>query len=154
MARLPSWLLIFLFVLGQPVPHVHAGDDVSAPHSTRPHFHLSVGHHHAHTHADDDAQTDVKHGHAHHHEHPQLQTGSAGIHHSCITRHDDDAVYLNNSLSVPRRAVDWRPYGTPLDCVFLNLTLGTPPTSVIFLPANPGGNRAVPRFLRYTVLLI
>lgn len=83
MSRLVALLLIPLCLLGQPMPHSHAGSRSDEPgdHSSRPHVHL--GHHHSHSHSR---------GHQHHHEDesPAETSVFAG------TDHDGDAIYLGD----------------------------------------------------------
>lgn len=109
MHRFVSLLLIPVFVLGQPLPHSHAGMNggESEGHSQRPHFHLSVDHHHGHT----------GEGHHHHHHHHPHEQGDPSELHAELTfsnvfsipvDHDSDAVYLadtdwtvSRTVSVP-----------------------------------------------------
>lgn len=86
MNRLVSLLLVPFFVLGQALPHSHAGTGVLQPdgHSTRAHFHLVVGHHQDHDYEHD-----------HHHTGDQAEAGhseSAAL--SVPGDHDSDAIYL------------------------------------------------------------
>ena len=97
MNRLVSLLLIPFFVLGQAMPHTHAGTGVTEPngHDLRPHVHLNGythGHHHPHGHAhshDDD----------HNHAAPREQA-STGERAGPISRlipstdHDSDTIYF------------------------------------------------------------
>lgn len=109
MNRLTSLLLIPFFVLGQAVPHTHAGTGVTEPngHDLRPHVHLNGhthDHHHPHGHAHPHGQAH-SHGHAHSHDddhnhaalHEQASTGEqAGPNSRLIppTNHDSDAIYF------------------------------------------------------------
>ena len=97
MRLLVSLLLIPVFVLGQMLPHSHAGSGVAEPdgHSIRPHIHLR-GHHH-----DAEVQGDDEH-HGHRHdggEHCESEHASENspIGLSEPTEHDSDAVYLPES---------------------------------------------------------
>jgi hypothetical protein len=81
MNGLLSLLLIPFFVLGQTLPHSHAGTDVaeSSGHALRPHVHL-----HGHEHSHDD-----------HHKHAdESDTTSPWDLLSPTAEHDSDAVYL------------------------------------------------------------
>lgn len=96
MNRFVSLLLIPLFVLGQVLPHSHAGSGVVEPddHSARPHVHLSHSHH---EHGD---------GHEHGHEHDTVVSsldGFTATPHSA--NHDHDAVYFAASTVFASRAV-------------------------------------------------
>ncbi len=103
MLRFVSLLLIPFFVLGQPLPHSHAGSHVSEPsdHAERPHVHLH------------------SHGHSHdHHQHAaDTEATSASDVVSLAAEHDSDAIYLAskdqssilpaNSISIDVFATDW-----------------------------------------------
>ncbi|QEG41304.1 hypothetical protein [Roseimaritima ulvae] len=81
MTRFISLLLIPFLVLGQCLPHSHAGSGVAEPdgHALRPHVHL-----HAHDHA-----------HGDHHEHAdESESSSPSDSLSPAADHDSDAVYL------------------------------------------------------------
>ncbi|MFG0261361.1 MAG: hypothetical protein ACF788_03125 [Novipirellula sp. JB048] len=89
MVRFVSLLLIPFFVLGQALPHSHAGTGMVEPdgHALRPHLHLHSHDHHHH------------HGDEHHHHHAEVQDPgaqaagiSAGI--FPVPDHDADALYL------------------------------------------------------------
>lgn len=91
MRRFVSLLLIPMFVLGQALPHSHAGTGVGVPgdHSHRPHVHLGVDEHHHcdhHGHHHDDAD---EHGHP-----SQGDVAGAPNGLSIPLDHDSDAVYL------------------------------------------------------------
>ena len=101
MPRIVPLLLIPMLVLGQALPHSHAGTDVVEPngHSLRPHIHLSSDHHHDHD--DDD--------HEHHHagdqsesEHSQ-PTAIATL--SVPIDHDSDAFYVADADWTAGRSV-------------------------------------------------
>lgn len=100
MNRLLSLLLIPFFVLGQALPHSHAGIGVHQPddHAARPHVHLSGGHSHhhdcddhSHSHADQVASTNPV---------DSVQTDVSAT----PVEHDSDAIYLAQSNSFPVRA--------------------------------------------------
>ncbi|WP_146531604.1 hypothetical protein [Novipirellula artificiosorum] len=101
MNRFVSFLLIPMFLLGQALPHSHAGSAVVEPddHSLRPHFHLAHSHH-------DDA---LEHGHQHDAEVVSLAGLGENLHSS---NHDHDAIYVAASTFSTNRAVvatqsDW-----------------------------------------------
>ncbi|WP_231603104.1 hypothetical protein [Neorhodopirellula pilleata] len=119
--RLLSILLIPLFVLGQALPHSHAGSGMVEPedHANLPHLHLSSGHSHGHHHGDghrhghDDGHGD--HGHAHPSDTPTGQSPQAGqspkagespqaTFMSTPVDHDSDAVYVAQSNNTLGRA--------------------------------------------------
>ncbi|WP_145271610.1 hypothetical protein [Planctomycetes bacterium SV_7m_r] len=98
MNRLVTLMMVPFFVLGQALPHSHAGTGVVVPdgHLARAHFHLFGDHHH-------------DHNHGHHHDHD----GDKHQHHKSVeqadatdanpatsatislpTDHDSDAIYL------------------------------------------------------------
>lgn len=92
MYRLVSLLLIPFFVLGQSLPHSHAGTGVSGPsdHALRPHVHV-------HGHDDDH---DNQHRHA-----DEVETTSQNCQSLSTADHDSDAVYFAaSSQSVTRSA--------------------------------------------------
>jgi hypothetical protein len=108
MGRIVSLLLIPMFMLGQALPHSHAGSGVAEPecHSRRPHVHLDFDHHHAsdgddhdHHHASDD--------HGHHHSGQQGDTSdtdsSAAF--SIPLDHDSGAVYFTQTDWTTTRTV-------------------------------------------------
>lgn len=111
MGRLLSLLLIPFFVLGQCVPHSHAGSGLAEPdgHAIRPHVHLhghDHGHDHAHEHADEGEST------------------SANDSLSPAAEHDSDAVYLDVSgqsltrtsvaIGIEVHSADWVAFSVPL----------------------------------------
>ena len=89
MRLLVSLLLIPLFVLGQVLPHSHAGTGISVPHdhASRPHIHLHGHDHH--------------HDHGHHDEHGDDEKEESGNDSDDLltesSDHDSDAVYLPES---------------------------------------------------------
>ncbi len=98
MNRLLSLLLIPFFVLGQVLPHSHAGIGVHQPddHAARPHVHLFGGHSHHHdsddhSHVDQAASTN-----------PVDSIGTVVA--ATPVEHDSDAIYLAQSNSFPSRA--------------------------------------------------
>lgn len=96
MTRLVSLLLVPFFVLGQALPHSHAGTGVVEPdgHSIRAHIHLSGDHHHDHD-GDEHHQSADATG-------PKTAT-SAAI--SVPADHDSDAVYLADTDWTASRTV-------------------------------------------------
>ncbi len=100
MTRLVSLLLVPFFVLGQALPHSHAGTSVVEPdgHSIRAHIHVAGGHHHDH---DGDEHE--------HHDGDQSDAAgsktatSAAV--SAATDHDSDAFYLAESNWTASRTV-------------------------------------------------
>ncbi|MEO8268482.1 MAG: hypothetical protein ABI557_02105 [Aureliella sp.] len=99
MNRLLSLLLIPFFVLGQALPHSHAGTGVHQPadHAARPHVHLSGGHSHnhdcddhSHSHVDQVALANP------------VESAQAAVS-STPVEHDSDAIYLAQSNSFPGR---------------------------------------------------
>jgi hypothetical protein len=99
--RLLSLLLIPMFVLGQMMPHSHAGSGMVEPddHASRPHVHLSVdhSHHHGddHDHADGEHNDDAVNNEADSH-------GNTGY--SLPREHDADAIYLGHSIALVARS--------------------------------------------------
>jgi hypothetical protein len=102
MRTLISLLLIPFFVLGQGLPHSHAGTAVDQPsdHAERLHVHVSGGHSHDQDHADE----------GHHHDDEAGGSGS----NSAVEGfgfcglpidHDADAIYLAASTSFVGRVV-------------------------------------------------
>ena len=108
MRPLISLLLIPFFVLGQSLPHSHAGTGVvhSSDHDARPHVHFSGGHSH------DNRHVEASHNHDHESVHSE-SVGVSGIGVSCPPfDHDSDAIYLPSSTSFASRVVvsdpmDW-----------------------------------------------
>lgn len=90
MNRLVSLLLIPFFVLGQTLPHSHAGSRIVEPdgHAERPHVHFST-HDHNHSHA--------RGAHSHSDRPSDGDTDVDGDGLSSADGHDSDAVYLNVS---------------------------------------------------------
>jgi len=94
MKRLVSLLLIPMFMLGQPLPHSHAGAGVDQPddHAARPHVHLAQqDHHHGHSHAEPEMEADD------HRDDSGVSDADEGI--AAIfglNGHDDNAFYLAN----------------------------------------------------------
>ncbi len=111
MDRFLSLLLIPFFVLGQCLPHTHAGTGVAEPsgHALRPHVHL---HGHEHAHVD-------HHGHADASESPPPNDLLLPA-----EEHDSDAVYLaasaqsltraSGSLAVDVHSTDWVAVSMPM----------------------------------------
>jgi len=101
MRTLISLLLIPFFVLGQCLPHAHAGTGVEQPsdHTARLHVHVSGGHSHDHHHAGED----------HHHDDEAGRCGSENVVERgfcCLpVDHDADAIYLAASTSFVGRVV-------------------------------------------------
>jgi hypothetical protein len=101
MNRFVSLLLIPIFMLGQGLPHSHAGTGVLEPddHASRPHVHLSVGH--SHHHGDD-------HDHADHEHNDDTVTSEANSHgntsYSLPREHDDDAIYVGQNIASVARS--------------------------------------------------
>jgi hypothetical protein len=98
MARLVSLLLVPFFVLGQALPHSHAGTGMFEPdgHSIRAHIHVAGGHHHDHD------------GDEHHHVDQSDATGSRTARStafSAATDHDSDAFYLAETNWTASRTV-------------------------------------------------
>ncbi|TWU46572.1 hypothetical protein [Rubripirellula reticaptiva] len=95
MNRLVSLLLIPMFMLGQPLPHSHAGAcvDQADDHASRPHVHFAQhDHHHGHSHAERESETDY------HRDDSGVADAADDI--AAIfgmNGHDDDAFYLANS---------------------------------------------------------
>ncbi|TWU22393.1 hypothetical protein Pla52o_34490 [Novipirellula galeiformis] len=119
MIRFVSLLLIPFFVLGQALPHSHAGTSVAEPdgHALRPHLHL---HSHDHHHGDE----------THHHDHADRHAGeedlaadAQGI--SPAPDHDSDALYLaaseqsltrhSQSITIEVQAADWDVFIVPYE---------------------------------------
>ena len=98
MRRFISLLLIPMFVLGQVLPHSHAGSDIVAPdeHADRPHIHLSVHHHHHGEHAE----------HGHHGTDDHEHDGDHGTPQDSSTEHDSDAIYLIDCDLAGSRSAD------------------------------------------------
>ncbi|TWT97254.1 hypothetical protein [Neorhodopirellula pilleata] len=93
MNRLFSILLIPLFVLGQALPHSHAGSGMveQDDHAGRPHVHLSSGHSHDQGHQDGD-----EHGHDHQDDKASDDSPRTGVL-SVPVNHDSDAIYVGQS---------------------------------------------------------
>jgi hypothetical protein len=94
MRTLLSLLLIPFFVLGQVLPHSHAGTGVNEPddHAVRPHVHLSIGHSHHHHDGSDHHHADV--------------VSEALVAVACLSPrvdHNSDAIYLVPSTSTVGR---------------------------------------------------
>jgi hypothetical protein len=115
MNRVLSLLLIPLFVLGQCLPHSHAGSGVAEPddHALRPHLHLH-GHAHDGVHAHDD-----------HHQHAsEDDSASQDALLSPAAEHDSDAVYLaasshsltraSGTIGLEFHSADWVAFSDPL----------------------------------------
>jgi len=111
MNGLLSLLLIPFFVLGQALPHSHAGTGVaeSSGHALRPHLHL---HSHEHSHGD-------------HHEHAdESDATSPSDLLSPAAEHDSDAVYLaasgqlltrvSGSFGIDVHTTDWVAVSLPI----------------------------------------
>jgi len=99
MNRFLSLLLIPFFVLGQALPHSHAGGGVDEPdgHAVRPHVHLSALHSHGDHHHDGD--------HHHHDVNDDDQGDDFGNGLSSLPGdHDSDAIYLGKSTSTVSRS--------------------------------------------------
>ena len=99
MRALISLLLIPFFVMGQALPHSHAGTGVEHPrdHAARPHMHVSGGHSHDHA------------GESQHHDDEVGCCVSANVFESgfcCLPiDHDTDAIYLAASTSLVSRVL-------------------------------------------------
>lgn len=113
MNRLLSLLLIPFFVLGQCVPHSHAGSGVAEPdgHALRPHVHLHGHVHddvHAHEHADEDED----------------ESTSPSDSLSPAAEHDSDAIYLvasgqsltrtSGAIGIEVHSADWVAFSVPI----------------------------------------
>lgn len=97
MNRLVALLLIPMFMLGQPLPHSHAGVGVDQPddHAARPHVHLSQqDHQHGHSHSLCDHQVDHQLGDSDHS--GTLDAADDVVTIFGLNGHDDDAFYLAN----------------------------------------------------------
>jgi hypothetical protein len=96
MNRLISLLLIPLFMLGQPLPHSHAGTGIIEPdgHSIRPHIHVAGGHSH-------DTSD-------HHHVHAGQSAADGvvvAVAETAPTDHNSDAIYLVDGKWTASRTV-------------------------------------------------
>ncbi|WP_345684731.1 hypothetical protein [Novipirellula caenicola] len=116
MIQFVSLLLIPFFVLGQALPHSHAGTGVAQPdgHALRPHVHM---HSHAHHHGD---ETD------HHHDADEKDVAAdvEGI--VPAADHDSDALYLTASgQSLTRHSQSFE-----IDVYAANLDASTLPVMV------------------------
>ncbi|TWT78960.1 hypothetical protein CA13_03570 [Planctomycetes bacterium CA13] len=103
MNRFVSLLLLPMFMLGQTLPHSHAGSNVREPddHSLRPHVHITHSHHDHHG----------GHEHGHQHDAEEFSVGGFGDL-SPFANHDDDAVYFATSAVSTNRVLvasqsDW-----------------------------------------------
>lgn len=119
MNRLLSILLIPLFVLGQSLPHSHAGSGVVEPddHAGRPHVHLSAGQGNHHEHNVSDG-----HGHGHDLQDEKASddsplTGSLSV----PVDHDSDAIYVAQSNSTLGRANVVSPLSFAIICTFVKV---------------------------------
>ncbi len=138
MNRIVSLLLIPFFVLGQALPHSHAGSGITEPdgHAERPHVHVSK---HDHDHGNGNG--------AHSHSEHQSEEGNA-IDSDVVTsanEHDSDAVYLiassdlmtlpTHSTAVDGLVANWQVAAIPLaaksECQFHS---GAPPNRYATLP--------------------
>lgn len=82
MSRVVAFLLIPLCLMGQPMPHAHAGLAGKDHHDGRNHVHLGHRHHHSHG---------AGHRHHHHHDDDARPQGC-----SELPDHDADAVFLGD----------------------------------------------------------
>ncbi|MEO8269183.1 MAG: hypothetical protein ABI557_05655 [Aureliella sp.] len=119
MNRFVSLLLIPFFVLGQALPHSHAGTSVEQTndHASRPHVHLSSDHSHDLHHAET----------SHHHNGEVDYFDSANAAGTSVSSppfsHDADAIYLAASTSLASRVVAtqkiyWASDEVIVDCLF------------------------------------
>ena len=118
MRLLISLMLIPFFVLGQGLPHSHAGTcmDQTSDHAERLHVHVSGGHSHDQDHADE----------GHHHDDEAGGYGSKSADEGfgfcgLPIEHDADAIYLAASTSLVGRVVagdqiDVSRYAVVIDC--------------------------------------
>jgi hypothetical protein len=136
MNRIVSLLLIPFFVLGQALPHSHAGSGIAEPggHTERPHVHVST-HHHDHGNA--------AHSHSDHQSEGGNPVNSDGV--TSANEHDSDAVYLvaspdlmtlpTQSTAVRGVVANWQVAVLPLaaksECQFRS---GAPPNRYAALP--------------------
>jgi len=101
MRSLISLLLIPFFVLGQVLPHSHAGTGVGQPsdHAARLHVHVPGGHSHHHHHH--------RTGQNHHHDDDAGVTDKVDENGFCglLIDHDADAIYLAASTRLVVRVV-------------------------------------------------
>ena len=99
MNRLLSILLIPFFVLGQTLPHSHAGSGMveREDHASRPHLHLSSADSHDH-----DGEVDP--GHDHHHGGKASDESTKTKSLSATLDHDSDAIYVVQSNSTLARS--------------------------------------------------
>lgn len=113
MDRLISLLLIPFFVLGQALPHSHAGIGVaeSSDHALRPHVHVH-GHDHDH---------DEHYGHA-----DDVKTPSQFGQLLSTADHDSDAVYFAASTQLVTRSAE----ALPVDVLATNLVAGFVPLTL------------------------
>ncbi|PAY16878.1 hypothetical protein CKO51_24380 [Rhodopirellula sp. SM50] len=132
MTRFLSLLLIPFFVLGQCLPHSHAGSGVAEPdgHGLRPHVHL-----HGYDHAHDD-----------HHEHvDEGDSVSPNDSLSPAAEHDSDAVYLaasgqslartSGSIGLEVHSAEWGVCSVPLTVdIRARCRTGDPPDRYRTLP--------------------
>ncbi len=111
MNRFLSLLLIPFFVLGQCLPHSHAGSGVAEPdgHALRPHVHL---HGHDHAHDSDHEYLD------------ESESTSSSDSLSPAAEHDSDAVYLvasgqsltrtSGAIGIEVHSADWVAFSVPI----------------------------------------
>ena len=139
MNRFLSVLLIPLFVLGQALPHSHAGSGMVEPvdHAARPHLHLFLGHSPDHTHHDD-GDHDRDHG-------EQVDSVDSTSVHFLSTHddHDSDAVYLVKSDTSLSRSLSVERAGCPIAFDFVELCFDWPKGLAFgfanLLPDRPAG---------------
>ena len=144
MSRLVALLLIPLCLLGQAMPHSHAGSRSGEPedHGDRPHVHL--GHHHGHSHECD---------HRHHHDDEECPAGNR----VCSgTDHDSDAVYLGDFLaSVSLKTVSAPAAASIVAALWSTCVPVVPAVTVCrYLAAPPDPSGGLPVYLRTTSLRI
>ena len=163
MRPLISLLLIPFFVLGQSLPHSHAGTGAShsGDHGARPHVHFLGGHSHDNRHVEashhHDRQADHhrKGGHDREEDHSEL-VGVAGIGVYCpAVDHDANAIYLPTSTSFASRVVvsdhiDWVSDDSQIYC-WLELEVQPKPGGRI---APPRRNAGIPIYLLVASLRI
>ncbi|GAA4463630.1 hypothetical protein [Novipirellula rosea] len=122
MIRFVSLLLIPFFVLGQALPHSHAGTGVAEPegHAVRPHLHL-----HSHDHHHDGESHDHDHADRHAGE-DDLAADAEGI--LPASDHDSDALYLTasgQSLTRHSQSFEIDVYAANLDASTLPVVVDT-----------------------------
>ena len=107
-----SLLLIPLVMLGQPLPHSHAGTNVveTSDHASRPHLHVASGHaphkHADHNHTNHSQRNSSHWDGEHHHQHANSSVANTVAALSQSTEHDADAVYgAGTSCTVKRTPI-------------------------------------------------